>query len=419
MASNSHEMFVTPEDYVDWDKYVEQCDRIELRDRDRQRCKDSIRYLRTVLGEGYLRRAQAQRNPTILRLLLNSAPAARLTLIRFAEALTALEDAPNFKAVLRRIKRRVSRPEHLDEAAEGMSVVGVAHNFSRAGFAIEFEPDVSVPNRFGVHGPKKPDMKITNPVTGEEIIVEVSRMRASDHQNRAERTFEVIWGVLVGEGMHSDPEALKDVLRPRHILPYALIHRGMEVDELKSVVGDIRRLVSRVRAGGAFGEMIIPGVIEVGIASYDDHERALEWAAARGIKRTTFVEGPGILADEIARAKVKLSTKVKQLPEDRPGIVVMPAGENLILFAFDAKGIAEALAEEVGKYPKLLRAILFHTFDDGRDDSASVSIGPHTLARRIRSDGAVEQSLIVRNARCAHAVGVETLEMMDQAFAAG
>jgi len=305
MAGDAHQIFNAPDDHWNWDKYVEQCDLIELSDSDRLRCKDSIRYLRAVLGEGYLRRAHAQQNPLIFWFFLNFAPRARLSLIRFADALKALETASNFRAVLKRIKRRISRPEHLEEVAEGMSVVGVAHKFLQAGFDVEFEPAVSVPNHLGVSGPKKPDMKITNGKTGEEIIVEVSRMRAGGHQNRAERTFNVIWRVLVDEGMHSDPEALKNVLSPRHILPYALIHRGMEDDELKSVVDAIRGLVSQVRAKGAFDQMIRPGVIEEGIASYDDHDRALEWAAERGIADTTFVEGPGILADEIARAKTK------------------------------------------------------------------------------------------------------------------
>jgi hypothetical protein len=151
-----------------------------LSDYDRLRCKDAIRYLRAVLGEGYLRRAHAQQNPLLFWFFLNFAPRARLSLIRFADALKALETAPNFRAVLKRIKRRISRPEHLDEVAEGMSVVGVAHKFLRAGFAVEFEPGMRVPNRMGVPGPKKPDMKITNCKTGEEIIVEVSRMRAGD-----------------------------------------------------------------------------------------------------------------------------------------------------------------------------------------------------------------------------------------------
>lgn len=92
-------------------------------------------------------------------------------------------------------------------------------------------------------------------------------MKASDHQNLIERTHDVIWNVLVDEGMHSDPEALKDILNPRYILPYALIQRGMDDDELRGVVSVIRELTARVRSSGEFAELIVPDTIEIGIAA--------------------------------------------------------------------------------------------------------------------------------------------------------
>jgi hypothetical protein len=421
--SNPHEIFVTIEDHWNWDKYIEQCDLIELSVTDRQRAKDSFKYLRGVLGEGYLKAATSylrgefnQRNPLFSWYFANSAPRARLSMIEFVEALGALENAANFKAVLRRIKKRIKKPEDLNDLAEGISVIEVAHKFFQAGFDVEFEPSVSVPNHLGVVGIKKPDIKIINTRTGEEIFVEVSRMRASDHQNLTEHTYDVIWNVLVDEGMHSDPEALKDILHPRYILPYALIHRGIENHELKGIVSKIRELIDQVRTSGKFDQMNIPDTIEVGIASYDDHDRAREWAAERGIRETSFVEGPNILSNEIARAKVKLRDKVKQLPQDRPGIVVIPSSENLIFFVYDMGSLARALAEEAEKYPKLLSAIMFHTFDDGRDDSGSVRIDGHTFTRQIRSDKSVEQSLIVRNRMCNQSVSAETQKMVDSAF---
>jgi len=282
MSINPHEIFVTTEDRWSCDKYIEQCDLIELSNADRQRAKDSFQYLRGVLGEGYLKRADRQRNPMFFWYFSNSANRARLSLIRFTEALRDLEGAPNYRAVLRRIKR----PKNFDDLAEGRSVIEVAHKFSRAGFDVKFEPNVSVPNHRGVAGPKKPDMKIIKRETGEEIVVEVSRMRASTHQNLTEHTYEVIWNLLVHEGMHCDPEALKDILHPRYILPYALVHRGIEGNELKGIIGKIRSLIIRVRTSGEFGELVIPDTIEVGIASYDNHHRAREWAAARGIMET-------------------------------------------------------------------------------------------------------------------------------------
>lgn len=414
MSSNPHEIFVTDEDYWNWDKYIHQCDLIDLSDADRRRAKDAYRYLRAVLGEGYLKRAFRQGNPMFSWYFLNAANLARLSLIRFAESLKALEGAPGYGAILRRIKR----PKNLDEMAEGDSIIEVAQKFLRAGFSVEFEPRVRVTDHRGVAGPKNPDMRVVDAETDEEIIVEVSRMLPSDGQNLTSRTYEIIWNVLVRDAMLSDPEGLKNVLAPRHILPRAKILRGIEEEELKGVVEQIKELVDRVRASGEFGELIIPDTIEVGVASYDDHDRAREWAASRGMKENDQVEGADILTDEISRARVKLRDKLKQLPEDRPGVVVLiPAGTNLILFVYDIRWLVASLAEAVERHPKLLCAVMFHTFQEGGKESFSANIGPHIVTKLVRSDKVTEQSLIIHNTACKFTPSARTLEKVRAAFA--
>lgn len=415
MSSKPHEIFVNEEDRWSWDKYIQRWNQSELSDADRQRTNDALRYLRSALGEHYLRRADRQRNPMLFWYFTDWSDGARLSMIRFSEALQALEGSTGYKAILKRVRR----PKNLDELLEGKSVVEVAYKYFRAGFSIEeFEPRVTVTSHHGVDGSKNPDMKIVDRETGEEIIVEVSRMKSSDHQNLIDRTYKVIWHVLVDEGMHCDPEALKNILSPRYILPYAKIHRGIKEGELKDIVEQLRTLVGQVRASGKFGELIIPDTIEVGIASYDDHDRAVEWATSRGIREHDLVECPNILTDEIARANVKLRDKLKQLPDDRPGIVVLtPANENVILFVTDLGQLAAELAEVAADYPKLLRVVMFHTFGDGKDESWSVNFGHHTLTRLVRNDGAAERSLTVRNPACKHPLAPETLKRVDAAFA--
>lgn len=414
MSTKPHEIFVAEEDRWSWDKYIQRWNLSELSDAERQRTEDSLRYLRCALGEGYLRRADDRGNPMLFWYFTDWSDGARLSMIRFAEALKMLEDAPGYRAILRRIKR----PKSPDEMLEGKSVIEVAHKFFRAGFSIEFEPPVLVTDHCGVDSSRNPDMKIVDGDTGAEIIVEVSRMKPSDHQNLTSRTYHVIHRVLVDEAMHCDPEALKNILRPRHILPYAKILRGIEEDELKGIVERIRKLVEHVRASGEFGELIIADTIEVGISSYDNHDRAREWAASRGMRDHDLVEGANILTDEIWRAKRKLREKInEQIPDDKPGIVVLtPANENVILFVYDVRWLVAALAEEAGKHPKLLRAFMFQAFDDGKDESWSVNLGPHTYTRLMRSDGAAERSLIIRNPACKHPLAVETLEKVDSAF---
>jgi len=141
---NPHELFHTIEDHWNWDLYVQQCDRIKLTDDQRRKSKDSFRCLQEKLGTGFLRQAFNQRHPIYRWYFADSAPPARLALIRFAESLRAFEAAPKFGAIIKRIKRPLRRIEDLHDITEAMAIIEVAHRFSQAGFDVELEPSMHV-----------------------------------------------------------------------------------------------------------------------------------------------------------------------------------------------------------------------------------------------------------------------------------
>ena len=402
------------EDRWSWDKYIQQCDLIELSDNDRQRAKDSYSYLRSILGEGFLRRAENERNPIFLWYFVNAAPPKKLSLIRLVKALRNLEHSKNFRSALKDIKRRIRTVGDYEKITEKLSTLEIANKFVEAGFHVEFDPQIDVINSRGQTRTKKPDLRVTDRETKEEIIVEISRMKASDHQELVSRTFRVIWSVLIDGGMHADPEALKNILQPRYILPYAVIHRGIEDDELKNIVDRLNKLIAHVRQTGEFGELIIPGVFEVGIASYNNHHLAKEWAARKGIRENDMVKGAPIESDEIARARTKLQTELKQLPPGNASIVIIEAVENLFLLVYDISALAAYLGEEVKKYPQLHSAIFYHTFDAGGGESFSRPISPHTFVQRVRRDSSTEQSLVVRNVDCTAVLQTKTLVRLEK-----
>jgi len=414
--SNPHDLFRAMEDHWNWDKYIQQCDRIDLDEDQRKRSKDSFRHLQKTLGTGFLRRAFNERHPLYTSYFCNAAPPARLSLIRLAESLRGFQNAPNFKAILKRIKRRLKTYEDFQDITEAMSVVEVAHRFLLAGFDVELEPLIKVNARKGDQHTKKPDFKIIDRENGQAIVVEVSRMMASDNQRLTSDTYEVVFNNLVLWGMQSDPEAFKDILHPRHILPRAIIHRAIERPELNDIAQEIRSLVERVRATGEFGELIIPDILEVGIAPYDNHEIAKQWARERGMKEGNLVQGAIILSDEVARAKGKIREKLKQLPDDLPGMIVIEAKENLLFFVYDIRWLALTFGEELTRHQNLLRTVMFHSFVDGSRESAFAEIGPHTFSHRVRRDSSTEQSLTIRNVDCGSAVSAETLKKLDAVF---
>ena len=175
---------------------------------------------------------------------------------------------------------------------------------------------------FHLHRTRHTFARIVSEVSGDITATQ----NALDHQHRSTtrvyvQRIAVKEHVLVVESMQCDPESFKNLPSPRRILPYAKIHRGIEEGELKGIVEDIRRLVERVRTSGKFGEMYVPDTIEVGIASYDDHAPASEWAASRGMEEHDLVECPNILTDEIARAK-------REAPRQTQAATRRPAGHS-------------------------------------------------------------------------------------------
>jgi hypothetical protein len=312
--------------------------------------------------------------------------------------------------------KRIKKPKNFEhDLAEAHSLIEVAHKFSCSGFHVEFEPSVQVKNVHGVVRTKKPDLKLTERITGQGLYVEVSRLRKSAGQNLTSATYHTIWNV-VHNAMWLDPEALKNITKPRHVLPFAILHRGIEEDELRDIVSQLQTLIEKSRDSMQFAELVIPDTIEVACASYDHHERGREWAAAKGMREADLVQGPDILTDEIARTKVKIREKLKQLPDDIPGVIVLPASENLIFFVYDIQGLVASLAEEVEKSSKLLTLIMFHSFDEGGRESFSVEIGSHTFCREVRSDGSTQQSLLVQNANFNLPVAGDIMDKVKSAF---
>ena len=414
--THPQEIFTTIEDRWNWDKYIQQVDLINLSAVDREKAKDSFVYLRRVLGEEFLQRAYEEGNPMFSWYFLRGDVRARLSLIRLVEALKASEVSINFRSAMKDIKRHIKTSEDFERLVEKLSMVRVAHKFLKSGFDVEYDPVVKVIGKRGQVRTKKPDLRICDRDNKQEIIVEVSRMKASDNHKLSDRTFHTIWRVLMDEGMCGDPEALKNVTKPRHILPYALIHRGMEDKELKSIVDEIRRKIEHVRTSGEFCEFGDPDTIEIGIASYDNHHLAKEWAARRGLSENDTVVAPWITSNEIARAKSKLTTELKQIPSDQPGIVMLEARENLFFFGYDFTEVANYLGEELKKHPKLLCVVFFHSVDEGGGESYSKQMGVHQFVNNVRNDGSSEQLLIIRNVECPTLLSSSTVEKLECAF---
>ncbi len=408
MDKNPFEVFKSEDDYVSWDKYYEQLDLIELTEADRGRAQRSISYLRILLGEDFLHIARLQGNPILPWFLMNAAPRARLSLISFAEALEVLKSSNKFNDLVARIKdaRRVE---------EALTVLDAAHKFLSAGLSVCFDPDVMVADKHGVMKPKMPDLKLTDGETGEEIFVEVSRLNTGAKQNQLRRTHDVIWHV-VHAAVNTDSGVWEDLTNPKYVLPYVRIERGLDDDELRSVAGKVEEVIREVITTNEYRERSFGDMLEMAVSPAHDHSRAKVWAAAR--KMRDWVESPPIPFNEINRAKGKIFVELHQLPDDRPGIVLIPAvSGNLLFFVCDVRAIISELEKEVSRHPKLLCAVVSHSFtDSGKAEQFAATRGQHVICSRRGEDMSTEQTVMIYNGSCVMPVAASTAAKIRRAF---
>ena len=85
-----HSVFQEPYDHYNWDKYLEQLDLIELSRSDKKRVKAALFFLRSLFGENFLKRCFRTGHPLRYE-FTNSAPMARLSLMRFSESLRIMD----------------------------------------------------------------------------------------------------------------------------------------------------------------------------------------------------------------------------------------------------------------------------------------------------------------------------------------
>lgn len=408
MSTNPHEMFRTMNNHFDWNKYDEQLDHIALSNAERTRVRKALRYFRTLLGEDFLSEAARTGHPLLI-VFFNAAPRARLHMAELAEKMSALESADESGIFLKQLRN----PTQADAT---LSVLTVAYRFLSAGFSIAFEPGVYVTQPGGERRLKYPDLKISNSETSEEIFVEVSQLLPSADQSRSGETLTALHFAVDTVILH-DPDS-SDFPPSKHVHPRVKFHRGFNEQELKDVISQIEALADRVRRTCKFGEFKIEGMIEVGIAPWNDRESAVKWAAERNMRYPELVEAPLIETDEVVRACRKiLKKKVWQIPDEGPGIVVLTTQRNLMLFTHDIRYVIAEIEGAITREPRLFCTLLTLEFDGFEAEGAVANaFGGHTVFRKARKDGRVERAVLIRNPACKAKVSQESIDKIRRAF---
>ncbi|MCI0391567.1 MAG: hypothetical protein MOB07_22725 [Acidobacteria bacterium] len=370
-----------------------QCDLIDgLTGDEKQRAKHALEYLRVVLGESFLKRAIARWHP-LISLFGNCAPWTRLKLIGLAEALEAMRDAENFKLVLKRIKEIPSRGAEW-KFTDGYSVLQTAHQFFKAGLQICFVSEKG--------SDKKPDIKLSDGETGEEVYVEVSGLRISAEVKRIEDLNRRVFVLTIG------------ALSEAQLAMCGEMPKSFDESHLPTLMKRIREVIAEVKACGELRELIDEYIV-AGIAPKDKIEQLNQWAVERGLSQG--FAGPPMFFSEISRVQRKIREKLEQLPNDKPGIIVIPDLGGFLFHFYDLGQIIGELEKQVSDYPNLLAIVLSQGYaDEPLSDIILERSGPHIIVNRMIAGCMKEPIVIVRNQALALSVSPAMLAKIERAF---
>ncbi len=387
MGTKDRTILEKHEDYMEWEKLSQHCETIDgLTEFEKDKAKRAFLLLRKDFGDEFLKSAFVDHHP-ICQYIVNLAPWTRKWIVWFAEAIKELQDQENYPNLLCRLKDR-------EKFGEGLSVLEIAYKLSKTGFRITFDPPI---NRSGQI--KIPDLKVCNDDNGEELFVEVSIQKVSIREKEAWQTMQRIH------------EPLWRCVPFMHYC--GRIHKILAERHLDDITKKIEKTVERVKKESVFHELVIEGIIEIGIAPEHDKEILQKWATERELKVGEF-SGPSYDVDEITRTKIKIGDEQRQLPSDNPNIVVV-VNNNLFLHVKDMRQIISELEEEVYKYPHLL-SVIMSGGHMGRGENTLLMKDQHVYISKTKASLLVEQCIILFNQFCDHKTSPGTITKMYNAF---
>jgi hypothetical protein len=354
--------------------------------------------LRDKLGERFLYKIydpRSKRPPHPLGLaILNQVALTRLDLVRYAEALRVMEGAKNFNSLLKRFKS----PKEFDE---GESVLKVALEFHRTGFNIEFDPKVFVTDQKGQIGHKFPDLRVISKDTKETAIIEVTELKRSARWEQAFADSDHIVSLYFTE--------LSEV----KLTMWADMNANFNQSRVEETLALIRRTIEEVKQSGKF-RTLITDCVEVGVTPSDDQEPLKQWAKNRGI--SPGISGPPVESNELGRTIEKIKGKLSQLPEDEPGIIVIPATQSTFLWRYDTESIVDFLLDKISAYPKVFCVVLTHSFVSGEIDKSYATATPDFafVSRNIK--GLSEQTVVVFNKAYTGSMSYALLQQIRRTF---
>lgn len=305
------------------------CERVKenanLTDKQKEEILKGLNKLRKILGENQLKEALRKRHP-IFDFLRNQAPWSQFYVAELGRKLMMLRDVPNFE----RLKATLmSKDEFYSAEAE----LEIAVKMKKAGFDIDLYPTLDS---------KESDIKVC--LDGEEYFLEITTLQASEEERAASKTFHFLtWPFLFDN----------------RISIVGKIHKALSIPHILELQRKIRNGITKAIREDRCVELIEPKVMDYFICPKKKAKELYNWLRRKGLKAT--FEGPSWY-DRIVeprRIHKRFQEKYKQLPKDRPGIVVIFSSIlHLGRIASNYETLVDMLEETIYAHSRLICGII-------------------------------------------------------------
>jgi len=347
--------------------YVAKMD--SLKDEEKTRVLDGLAKLKQVFDDNWLRQARKEHHP-IVAYILNKVPWSQLWLADFGTKLDALKQI----AALQSFDRLAGRLRSSTQYAGAEAEVETITKLIAAGITdLELYPKVEVKGK-----PKEPELRAV--VHGEDVYFEVTALREPQDSLDAWRTHQELTLSLF------DLETLHELLY------FCQIHKILSPPRIEEFKAKIRKAIAEVKQSKQFVYIGEQGVLDYLVIHRSNHEQCDALVKRFGMKQEA--SGPPFETDDIRRLRHKLRKKHEQLPEDKPGVIVVFC--SLLYFGSAEHFYADLVyqvEETIYKQDNIvLAAIINKTGELGF--VSEVDQRPHyTLVRKSRN--LVQESIVV------------------------
>jgi hypothetical protein len=161
-------------------------------------------------------------------------------------------------------------------------------------------------------------------------------------------------------------------------------------------------------------------VIELAAAPTDQAKSIYEWASERGIEEREIINGALIDVNDAKRLVLdKIGKEVKQLPKDRPGMIIVTASQNFLFHFVQMRMIGPFLSQRLQRFPRLVcvAATYCHYIDEEGTPVERISTADYSIRERVIMHPLRETTLIAQNGACQQPLSKATCEKICQAFA--